>query len=652
MGFSTGFELDTMRVHQLQSVTVDGRVLATSRAALPVQLFSETEMSALNAINVTDVAKHFAGVTLKDYGGIGGLKTVSLRGLGAHYTGVSYDGMMMSDVQSGQIDLGRFHLENIDEISLSNAQPNDIFQSARAFSSGGVLNLRTKFIDHSDADNFQGKAYLKTGSFGLLNAGLFTAYSPFKRWAFNLSVDALKANGEYTFLQYYGNKFNLSEELIRQNTDVKSLRSEVNGRYLIRQNEQFVFKVNSFLSERGLPGNVTYYNTESSRQRLADNALLAQMQYINRVSSKFQHQYFAKFNSASNHFTDEALKYPGGLLDDKYLQREYYLSSSFKLQLLEGFDLSASTDWWYNDLNIESNVNFRDFSFPTRLTGMGNVATKFIRENITLSANLLYTLTREDVQSGTAAPDRNKLSPAFSISYKLLSEKELRLRAFYKNIYRLPTFNDLYYQKLGNSNLRPESANQFNVGLTYTDRIKGVLDEMSFTADAYYNDVTDKIIAVPRDMFHWSMTNKGKVSVKGLDVSARLAKDAGDAGRILLMSAYTLLHAVDATPGSDNFGEQIPYTPVHSGSSSLSYLYKSVQVGYNLIYSGVRWSGQTTQRTNKLYPYAEHSVFANVSYKKNKLNAELINLFNTQYEVVKFYPMPRRNFRVTYSLEF
>ncbi|MDO9152619.1 MAG: TonB-dependent receptor [Paludibacter sp.] len=644
---------DSLRTRNLKGVTVNGQAIKAARAAQPVQVYSEKEIGTLNALNITDVAKYFSGVTIKDYGGIGGMKTVSFRGMGTQYTGVSYDGIMMSDIQSGQIDLGRFSLDNISEISLTNGQPNDIFQSARMFSSGGVLCLKTKLLDYDKNKSFEGKISLKTGSFGFLNPSFFLAKNFGKKWAFNLSTDAQMANGKYTFLQYYGSSTrNISEVLTRKNGDVKSLRSEINGLYRINRNESVSMKANYYGSERGLPGSITFYNNDDSHQRLKDQTFFSQIHYKNRVSERFRHQYSAKINISDNHYTDVDPKYSttSGILRDNYLQKEYYLSSTFQYKLLDPLLISASTDWWYNDLNINSNINFKNFQYPTRHTGLANVATKYFSERLTVGANLLYTLTREKVRIGVPAPNRDKLSPTINISYKLIEDTELRIRAFYKNIYRLPTFNDLYYQDMGNNNLRPEDANQYNIGFTYLDTGIPFLSEFAITVDGYYNRVKDKIIAIPRDMFHWSMINKDQVDVKGLDVSVKTSIKVGKSDLVKLKSNYSLQSAKDATVGSDNYGEQIPYTPVHSGSGSISYQHGKWEAGYNMVFSGVRWIGQMTDPRNKMNGYAIHSIFVSTTYKQWNVNAEVIDIFNTQYEVVKFYPMPRRNFRITLAM--
>ena len=90
-----------------------------------------------------------------------------------------------------------------------------------------------------------------------------------------------------------------------------------------------------------------------------------------------------------------------------------------------------------------------------------------------------------------------KLSPYAGVSFKPFSGEEFHVRFFYKDIFRLPSFNDLYYGQTGNIDLKPENARQLNVGLTYTKRLCEAVPYLTLTADAYVNRVTAKIVAIP-----------------------------------------------------------------------------------------------------------------------------------------------------------
>lgn len=635
----------------LHEVVVNGHQLQAGRAPLPLQIISNKELTTLNAENVADIAKHFAGVTVKDYGGIGGLRTVSIRGLGALHTGVSYDGIMMSDVQSGQIDLSRFSIENIAEVTLSNGQPNTLLQPARMFSYSSVLSFSTKIAEYDEKHTISGNISAKAGSFGMINPMINICKNISRKWAVSLSVNGLTANGEYKFLS---NLNTLGENMVeknRINTDVHSIRTEINSTCEFNPFEYINLKVSQNYSERGLPGSDTYYLSYAT-DRLSDRNYLTQVQYQNRKNCYFQYQFSGKFNNSSMIFTEQSPNYSADIDHthiDNYAQNEYYLTSVFQFYPTHNFTFSTSVDWWYNNLFSHSNLNFRQDAAPTRHSGLANVVAKYTTNQLTLSANLLYTLTRETNQTG-AAPNRDKLSPTVCMSYKPFDDKKLRIRAFYKNIFRLPTFNDLYYHDFGYTNLKPEITNQYNAGMTYFETGIPFLSKFECSVDAYYNQVKEKISIVYGMPFS-SVRNIGRVDIKGCDVNLKLSKKLNNS-TIRLSANYTLQLAQDYSSVSDTYLDIIPYTPIHSGSGSISCQCGIWECGYNYLFSGKRYSGQNSNSQNILKPYLDHSLFGRLSIKKLSLQVEVLNLTNLNYEIVQYYPMPGRNYRITLSYKF
>ncbi len=653
--FSQIYPKDSIKSYRLQEVEVNGRRNKEIRSVLPIQTVTQSEILKLNASNVADVANTFSGVTLKDYGGIGGLKTISVRGMDANYTSVSYDGVMISNIQSGYIDLGRFPLDNIADISLSNAQPTDFLLPARVFSNGNLLNISTLLPKENSGKILYGKAYLKVGSFGLINPGFIILKNISEKSGFTLSSDFTNANGRYSFIQNYGFSSNDSSSVLkRNNSDVMASRSEFNFVHRPNNLTQLLFKTNFYYSDRGLPGSVTYYNDEKSQERLTDKSLFTQFQYKNRMNRKFQYNITARHQYSYTHYIDKNLKYneTNNMLSDEYTQNEYYTSFAVAHNLRDNFIISSAVDLWFNELDKKSNLEYSQFIYPKRITSMGNVAFKYITEKWNLGANILLTKTFESSESENTAPNKQKLSPTINFSYKLLEDKEYRIRFFYKNLYRLPTFNELYYQELGNKNLNPENANMFNIGVTAfeSELIENL--NIAITTDAYINNIKDKIVMIPKNGFYWTMINKGKVRIIGLDVNSKFDYKANEENIFSLKINYSLQNAKDKTLESANFDEQIPYMPLHSGNGSLIYSNKLFETGYNITYSGVRWIGQMTDLRNRLSPYIIHSLYAQTIYKRLNIKAEVINLFNTQYEIVKFYPMPRRNYRLSIIYNF
>ena len=217
--------VDTTKVHQLSGVEVVGKVRpAVPRESTPLQVLGKTEIDRLGLQDLSEAVKRFSGVTVQDYGGIGGLKTVSVRSLGAKHTAVSYDGVTITDAQSGQIDISRFSLDNVDMVSLSIGQADDIFQTARIFASAGALNIKSSRPEFQDRP-FHLKAQVKTGSFGLVNPYLRYEQRLGKRWSATGQLDWQRADGLYP----YSIQNEQTEETgKRKNSEIQALRAEVN----------------------------------------------------------------------------------------------------------------------------------------------------------------------------------------------------------------------------------------------------------------------------------------------------------------------------------------------------------------------------------------------------------------------------------------
>ena len=131
--------------YEMNAITVTARRMpAKISSATSVQVFRNEDLKNFGLQNMGDAVKRFAGTNVRDYGGIGGLKTVSVRNLGAAHTAVSYDGVAISNTQAGQIDVGRFSLDNVSTLSLAIGHDDNMLQSARLFASAGVVNIETE----------------------------------------------------------------------------------------------------------------------------------------------------------------------------------------------------------------------------------------------------------------------------------------------------------------------------------------------------------------------------------------------------------------------------------------------------------------------------------------------------------------------------
>ena len=106
-------------------------VVVTSRynhkEVIPSQTLTGEQLEKLSSNSVADALRYFSGLQLKDYGGVGGIKTVNIRSMGTNHLGISYDGVELGNAQNGQIDLGQFSLDNVEEITLFNGQKSHLY---------------------------------------------------------------------------------------------------------------------------------------------------------------------------------------------------------------------------------------------------------------------------------------------------------------------------------------------------------------------------------------------------------------------------------------------------------------------------------------------------------------------------------------------
>ena len=652
---------DTSQVVPLQEVSVTEKTQnRTQRSTSPLQVLNNESLHRRNALQVSDAVKFFSGVTVKDYGGIGGLKTVSVRGLGATHTLVSYDGIALSDVQTGQIDIGRFSLENVDMLSLANGQTDNIFCPARMFSAAAMLNIRTNVPSFSDNKPINGKISLKTGSFALINPAFSLNTKISEKYVLTFNGEYLSAKGNYPFRLYYGEKDDSVSIEKRQNSDVKNFRLESAFYAKFNENSSANLKAYFYNSERGLPGAVVFYNSVAySSQRVWDNDFFIQGNFTRKISQKFDFQLNAKYNNAMMHYLDTAFLNDQHKLESLFRQQQFYISAATQYKLNRHFSFSLATDVALTSLTgkFESDTLTRSFARPVRYEFLTVAAAKYVSEHITATASALYTFVAETVKNGEPPPNKYRLSPYIGASYKPFANYDFRLRAFYKNIFRLPTFNDLYYARVGNVNLKPEDTDQFNIGATASTKITAWFPNLSFTIDAYRNNVKNKIVAIPsQNILLWSMVNYGKVQVTGIDFVANVETKPAKDINVLLSSTYTYQRALDADMASATFLHQIPYTPRVSGSGAVAVQTPWINASCTLVWSGARYAKYQNYSENRLPPYTDNSISASKNFilkdKTLNINVEVLNFTNRNYDVVQWFPMPGRSVRVAVKYGF
>ena len=702
-------------VQELQRVDVVAeRQVSPLRASVPVQRIDRDRMLRLGLHTIPDALRHMAGITLRDYGGAGGMKTVSVRGIGARHTAVVYDGIALSDCQTGEIDLSRYSLDQLSTVALVIGDNDDIFQPARNQAAAATLYLETdnrptpqplpvrEGSDNSPEvlsplryesvasrraqevqgvqgvqeemhitplphrEGLGGGSSLSLGSFGLVHPSLRLSTPPFgsrARVGASLFADFFHADNDYPFTL---RNVSLTTRERRTNSRMNAGRGELNFDFHPNSHNALSAKLYYYNNHRRLPGIVRLYTSEN-HERLVDQNAFAQLRFRSQLSPKFALLANAKFNWAA---TDYQNRTPGsGLGDASYWQREAYASASVLYTPLRWLSLDYAADLQYNSLN-STLTTFA--SHPHRTLFLQCLAAKAQWSRLTLVARALHHYS---VHPSLQGGDWGRLSPSLSLSYQPLPREQFFLRLMAKRIFRLPTFNELYFYHIGTADLKPEYATQFNLGLTWrTPLPAGEGPGVGLSLDFYANRVSDKIVAVPFNMFVWRIMNIDRATILGADVVANASVPLGRRQLLSLNANYSWQRAMNSTvKASPTYHHQLPYTPEHTACATLTWENPWLSIAATLSAQSARWTtiehaagtrmpGFATTDLSLSLPLSlnlsRHSVLrprrnstSNAGFS-TFLRFTVQNLFDRQYALVAHYPMPGRSFRMQLMFNF
>lgn len=625
---------------------------------IPVQTLAGEELRRLSSNSVADALRYFSGVQVKDYGGVGGIKTVNIRSMGTNHTGVVYDGVALGNAQNGQIDLGQFSLDNMEALSLYNGQKSQILQPARDFGNAGTIYMRTAVPQFKGDETYHARAAVRTGSFDLINPSALVQLKLSRRVSASLSAEWLNSSGKYKFRYRRVNpagEVAYDTTATRQNGDINATRLEASV-FGKTSHGNWMAKAYNYNSERGIPGAIVN-NVWRRGERIWDTNSFIQGHW-RATYGRWTTLANAKYAFYRTHYVnndDKQIK-----VDNLYRQREVYVSTANQYDIIPGkWEVSASYDFMFNSLDAD----VYDFVRPERYSNLLSAATAITLGRFKGQASALATFVRDMLEEVQDPPTKHVFTPAVYASYAFVDCKTergsdmLSLRAFYKRSFRMPTFNDLYYADMGNSKLNPERITQYNVGIVYDHaRRHSLLSSIKFSADGYYNKVHDKIVAYPKgQQFRWTMLNLGLVDIRGVDISAAATVTPRRDMDITLRLQYTWQRAIDITNPEDNYyRDQIPYIPHHSGSAIANIAWRRWNLNYSFIYVGERYNQQENIRYNYTQPWYTSDVSLTRDFTLGKVGlratVEVNNLLSQDYDVIINYPMPKRNYRFTLTV--
>lgn len=643
-------EAEPDTVHAIEGVTVVGR---KGRDIIPGERLSGERLKGLNTVSVADALRFFSGMQVKDYGGVGGIKTVNIRSMGSQHLGIYYDGVELGNAQNGQVDLGQYSMDNVGEVTVYNGQRSGIFQTASDFGSAGTVYIATRrpWFDSGETDHFRAK--VKYGASDMLRMSGVWEHRFSERVTSSVTAGVLTSSGKYKFRyrrKNYDGSTAYDTTAVRENGDVQAVRAEANIYGQIRGGS-WGAKLYTYHSTRGIPGAIVN-NVWCRGERQGDSNTFLQGWWQRNMSDRYSMRILAKLASYRTHYINRDTTTQ--MVDNRYRQEEFYLSTSHMAEICRGWNVSACYDLRWSHLWSDMSPCY----YPTRLHNLFSIATSADLRWVKLQGSMLLNIVDDKLKDGPDPSLLTRWTPAVFVACYPFGTPAFSLRAYAKRSFRMPTFNDLYYADMGNSALRPETATQYNIGVLYERQYRGgMLQSMRLQADAYRNYIDDKITAYPKgQQFRWTMMNLGKVRITGTDISAdaTLRLPAGIAMTTRLQ--YTYQDARDVTNRNDSYyNDQIAYIPYHSGSLMLGMKWRRWSANYSFIYTGLRYSQQENILYNRLQPWytSDLNIMRTLTLAKTlmRVTLEINNLFSQDYDVILNYPMPKRNCAISLDID-
>jgi outer membrane receptor for ferrienterochelin and colicins len=592
--------------------------------------FSFEEIEEIGATDLGEVLKGVEGAFVKEYGGPAGLKTLSLRGVSPEGVRVFLDGIPLNSMQTGLVDLSTIPVHIVDRVEV--IRGGGFSHSAV----GGVINLVTKSGETQPISFFNSTL----GSFQTrrLNLGRF---EKMKRWNYAVSLEGEKSENDYSYQN------NRKEEL-RRNADYTSYDLFTKVGYEVSPSSRITLSSIWTTRDQGDPGNLTLPTPNAKRE---EDKTLFDIQYEKILSENWGlkailyhqngHEHYENpdppFNFRDTH--EEALS-------GMKIQQEYVLHGKHRIT----WELSG-------DLEKLESTKVGEKRRESGYTSIQGIIQSPLISGLTFHPSLqLDQFSDGDFQ--VFSPEDRELSPRFSLLY---SKRMLSLFGGIGKNFRTPTFNELFWPEdpfaRGNPDLSPESSIQLEGGSSYRfDReINNSQDIMEgeIEVNLFRQSVSDLILWQQDAGGKWNPGNIGQVENKGIETQAEINYQLSAVGFKTSLN-YTYLSAKDVSGDPNTDGMQLIYRPHHMANLSSGVRVRSFQINFQEHFVGER---PVTRSNSKWLPHYFITDF-NIAYKPLLWDATWTfkigskNFFDEQYEVIRDYPQPGREWRFSMGVTY
>jgi vitamin B12 transporter len=600
----------------LAKATVTGTRAKEFASGIKVQMVDSATLARYSSATLGDLLRNETPIFIKSYGQ-GSLATTSFRGGSAGQTAILWNGFNIGSAMNGQLDLSLVPMQVADRVSVQYGGTSALWGSG-AMGGTVLLDNVAAFSRGLDVD-----AGASIGSFGDQRQDAGIAYST-ARWASSIKFFNASARNDFS---YANTEVRGAPRQNQRNADLQQFGLLAENYFRINDRQHINLRIWYQNSERGIPPTLVQENS-TARQQDETWRMTTEWQRTGET---------VQWNVRAGYF-DEQLDWfafsnaPGEFSHSQNLITE----AEMKLKLKPGHAINAGIN---NTFAQAISAGYPDRPQQDRIALFASyqLNSKDGNSRNTFSA-------RQEWMAGKAVPFTVSLGSDYDLS------KTLTAKANVSKVYRVPTFNDLYWNPGGNPALLPESGYSGDIGLAA--KWKPVRSKMVLSGEftAFGRNVDNWIIWLPGPAY-WSPKNIANVWSRGLEARGEVRTRVGNVDlKLGVMTSYVLSTSEEAKVANDaSVGKQLIYVPIYSGHADVAIVYKRISATYAMHYTGYRYTSTDNREFLEPFTMADASLsYAMRGGKSWRMEwlAQAFNLFDENYQAVQNRPMPMRNYQL------
>jgi iron complex outermembrane receptor protein len=604
----------------LQEVSIQGLAPRQYTKGQRVTHIDSTARLSLIQHSLTDLLMQESALFVREYGS-GMAAGISFRGTSPSHTAVLWHGVNINSFTLGSADLGNLPVFLFDQVAIHHGAGSALYGSDAI---GGAIHL--------GRSPSGGNASLPSGWEARYSGG----FGSFGRWFQGATVKFRKARTTMVTKAYFQR---VENDFPFQNTARFGFPRERQENAAIRQ-WGAMQEITTQLGKGQLSLDAWFNQSQREIMPTMGNNLRP------ALYETLEDQHLRAVLSYTTPLKKGSLKWIGGYVYDDQLFNESSTIIMHRLLSRMEWEQTLGLRW---SVRAGGEVQYFMPQVERYEDGLQEMRTDYF---FSLHYKPWHGLQFSASQRQTFVTGFNSpLSPTLGAEWKLWHSGHYQLDAKGAAAisYRVPTFNDRYWQPGGNPNLLAETSRQLEAGLVQRTQT----GDLKLTVEAtYFRMLVDNwIIWSPRGAF-WAPDNLRQVSSRGLELSL-LAKWPLGRMAMQLQGQYAYNRAINLIGLSAfdrSVGKQLAHTPLHRGTATWQVQWGKWSALGNVQVTGLRYLTAVNESSMPGFAVANAQLGWQTHWQGLPIAAQfrINNLFNTPYQNMPFLAMPGIHYQFTF----